>query len=177
MNSSSLSWRPDKGGTPVPTPAQRARLFARCRTPDHIIDHGMAVAQCAGELARLLSCPVDLPLLEAACLLHDMARTRQDHPRVAGELLTEAGFSRLGELVSRHHDLPPGADTESALLYLADKMVKGTQRVSIHERFLGSRARCTTPEAMEGWSRRRTQVTSLIGELELPISEFEVFYE
>lgn len=154
-----------------PDAAACQMLFHLCKTPTHIIAHGEAVSRCAVELAQQLSCPVDSALLSAACLLHDLTRGAPDHACSGSEILIQAGYPALAGLVAVHHDLPEGASPEACLLYLADKLVRGEQRVSLEERFLASREKCRTPEALAAWQRRYDRAHQIIQKFQLSLSD------
>jgi len=158
----------------LPSPAQQDELFTKYRTPEAVIAHGEAVAICARELAEQLHIPVDLPLLLAACRLHDIAREHPDHARAGAELLIREGYPALGALVAPHHDLPENAANEAALVYLADKLVQGTERVTLEERFAASREKCRTPEALAAWQRRRDRAYQIVQAFHLTLPESEV---
>ena len=163
--------------TGTPSAAQIAALLEKHGTPPQVIAHGEAVARCALELASQLTAPVDTKLLEAACFLHDIARGQSDHAHAGGELLTREGYPEIGATVAQHHDLPEHASAEASLLYLADKLAQGTERVSLEARFSASRKKCTTPEALAAWQRRRERTLRILQEFRLTLPENEVFYE
>ena len=119
------------------------------------------------ELAQQLSFPVDTQLLIAACLLHDLTRGAPDHPRSGAQVLAQAGYPGLAELVAVHHDLPEEASAEACLLYLADKLVQGERRVSLESRFLASREKCRTPEALAAWQQRYDRTQRIIQTFQL----------
>lgn len=161
----------------IPSPAQIAALFDKYHTPPQVIAHGEAVAQYALELAAQMTIPIHTDLLEAACRLHDIARNQSNHARAAGELLAREGYPEVGEVTALHHDLPENASIEASLLYLADKLVQGTERVSLEARFAASRKKCTTPEALSAWQHRRKQTHDILQKFQLILPENEVFYE
>lgn len=158
----------------LPSSKQQELLFQQFRTPAAVIAHGEAVARCALELAAQMSCPVDHALLEAACRLHDIARNQPDHARAGADILAREGYPEVGALAALHHDLPETASTEAALLYLADKLVRGTERVSLEQRFAASREKCRTPEALAAWQRRRDRAYQIVRDLQLILPESEV---
>ena len=161
----------------LPSPEQQALLFQQAGTPTAVIAHGEAVARCALELAAQLQTPVNLNLLEAACRLHDLARGQQDHAGAAAVILDREGYPELGAVIALHHDLPEEASAEAALLYLADKLVRGTERVSLEERFAASRRKCVTEEAIAAWQRRRDRAYQILRTYQLTLSESEVSHE
>lgn len=129
-------------------------FWERYETPLPVREHCRAVARCALELADQTDIPLDRGLLNAACLLHDLVRDRPDHPRAGAEILEREGYPELAGMVAAHHDLPDSAGPETRLLYLADKLIKGTQRVTLEERFQAKRDTCKTPEALSAWESR-----------------------
>ncbi|MGI6361419.1 MAG: DVU_1551 family NTP transferase [Bacillota bacterium] len=113
------------------------------RTPERTIRHGLAVAQKAQELAEELVFSghnVNLRLVQAAAILHDLAKGHADHTHKGAEWLYDWGYDRVAEVVAAHTDVPDESVVrvdEKAIVYLADKYVKGEQRVSLEERFSG----------------------------------------
>src|SRR4030066_1214794 len=77
---------------------------------EHIIDHSIAVARVALFLSIKLNRNgqrIDLPLVEAAALLHDLTkteclRTKEDHALTGSNLLKGMGYERTGEVVAEH---------------------------------------------------------------------------
>lgn len=132
----------------IPTREECAALLERFWPTDSpVIRHGRAVADLALLLAAKLNkngCGLDTRLVEAAALLHDIARAEADHARTGARLLREAGFGAVAEPVASHMDLVPAAEgpvTTGELLYLADKLVQGERPVPLDERFRLSRER------------------------------------
>lgn len=103
--------------------------------------HGRGVAEVALALARALNARgagLDLELLEAAALAHDIAKGQAQHEQAGARLLADLGFTRTAEIVAVHRDIDPATvarPTERELVYLADKLVRGPQRVSVNQRF------------------------------------------
>ncbi len=90
---------------------------------------------------------IDLRLVEAAALLHDIAKTvclqtKEDHTRAGCCLLKEIGYDRIGEIVAQHVWLlkegDPSSVSEEEVVNYADKRVRHDQIVSLDERFVGS---------------------------------------
>jgi len=129
----------------VPTTEEcRVLLENVLRVEADIRGHGEMVAALAARLGSELNragCGMDIELLTAAGLLHDLARNEPDHAARAADMLWDQGFGKVAELVARHMDLtlvegePLGAEE---LLYLADKLVQGERLVTLKERFSGA---------------------------------------
>lgn len=113
----------------------------------NIVDHSIQVTRVALYLARELrkrGQRIDVSLVEAASLLHDLTkaeslRTREDHARTGAELLKGMGYERVGEVVAEHIHLLKKNDissiTEEEVVHYADKRVRHDHIVSLEERF------------------------------------------
>jgi molybdenum cofactor cytidylyltransferase len=125
----------------TPTEAECMALLGKVSAGSAIIGHGRAVADLAMLFARKLNLAgyrLDINLLVAAGLLHDLARTETNHAQAGARLLREAGFGAVADLVASHMDLEPNEEEDinlKELLYLADKLVQGECRVTLAERF------------------------------------------
>jgi broad specificity phosphatase PhoE len=148
----SVGEKPDRW----PAGFEREKLFQKYKTPLAVKAHCSAVSAKATALAsQVMDVPVNIELLQAACDLHDMARDMgSGHALRGSELLLREGYPDVAKLVAAHHDLPEDAGVEMQLLYLADKLVLGTENVSLEKRFAASLEQCQTPQAIESWQRR-----------------------
>jgi putative nucleotidyltransferase with HDIG domain len=123
------------------------RLLASHEVPEHIRRHSGQVARVARRVALALHQrgePVDVALIEAAALLHDIAKapcieSRLDHAAEGGRVLRELGLPGVAELVERHVHLgdwdPGGPVTGAEIVNYADKRVLYVDIVSLEERF------------------------------------------
>jgi hypothetical protein len=81
---------------------------------------------------------LDPDLIHNAALLHDIGKGQPAHEARGGEMLAGLGLSRLAPIVASHRDVPPPASHqlgEKEVVCLADKLVRGSQRISVQERF------------------------------------------
>lgn len=118
-----------------------------------LVDHCRKVAKLSVFLAKQLNeagCRLDPDLIEAAALLHDLAKGRPDHAAKGARILGEMGYPDVARIVAVHMDItvakeePVGA---SEVLYLADKMTSRNRYVTVEERFaLRIRSATSTPE-------------------------------
>lgn len=126
-----------------------------------IREHMEAVAGLASEMNLKLNqagvC-LDENLIHCSALLHDMCRSSRGHERMAAMELRRRGYLRAARVVELHHggEFSRNFD-EGQLLFLADKMVCGTQRVSIEERFAMSLGKCRTQQARAAHAGRLLQ--------------------
>ncbi len=96
---------------------------------------------------------LDIALVEAGALLHDIAKTlcletKGNHAEAGGELLIPLGYPAVANIVRQHIRLDqgtvaPGRVTEEELVNYADKRVKHEEIVDLEERFRDIRERYT----------------------------------
>lgn len=132
-------------------------LLHAAGTPAQVIAHCHAVAEEALRLADRLPADEAAPdrgLLYAAALLHDVARTEPNHAETGAALVRALGYPEVAGVIAQHHDFDGDRLDEAALLFLADKYVRGTERVSLEERFAASAERCADEEARAAHERR-----------------------
>lgn len=122
----------------IPTRAQCLALFDRFKLPSQKKIHVETVTELALFLGKKLIVRgqnIDLKLLEAAALLHDIDKAipklpGERHPDTGVRVLKELGMPEVALVVSRHslhHILNPATapkSWEEKLVYLADKMTK-----------------------------------------------------
>jgi len=131
----------------IPAREECLRLMKQCGMLENIIHHSMEVANVAVYLSTELNKRgqrIDLLLVEAASLLHDLTKTdsfktKEDHARTGSRLLKEMGYEVVGEVVAQHiwlsHDVDPLLVSEEEVVNYADKRVKHDRIVSLEERF------------------------------------------
>lgn len=129
----------------IPTRAEALALMELHNAGERGLGHGRGVAAAALAMGRALNArlagdipALDLELAESAALLHDIAKGQPRHEAAGAALLEELGFGPVARIVAAHRDIAP-ADapqiTERELVYLADKLVWGSRRVSVEARF------------------------------------------
>lgn len=156
------------------------QIWEQCNTPLWVRAHCEAVSEVALELGDALAkrgVPLNRELLQGAALLHDVARGAQNHPQEGGRILDHMGYPKVAAIIRVHHDLDPqtvsqtAAPSEAELVYLADKLVKGSSRVSLAERFWESREKCicsADPEAaLEAHERRWQTAQSIMQKIQM----------
>lgn len=131
----------------MPGRAECERLLDLYGVPPHIRRHSEQVARVALHLSRALrrqGATLDLGLLEAAALLHDISKaaclaSHRDHAREGGEVLRREGYGSVAALLERHVELgawdPEGPVTEAEVLNYSDKRVRHDEVVTLAERF------------------------------------------
>lgn len=130
----------------IPSRDQCFRMMSAMNMMDHIVVHSLQVCRVATYLAEHLNKQngrLNLDLIQAAALLHDITKTRsfktrENHALTGGQLLAEQGYPEIGELVRQHVRLDeyptPVVVAERQILNYADKRVLHDQVVSLDER-------------------------------------------
>ncbi len=127
-----------------------------------LYDHSHLVARLALLMGRALSdagCSLDLDLIFAGGLLHDIAKGTSQHAAAGGRILREMGYPRVADIAASHVDIvlhEEGEINESEVVYLSDKMVQGDQYVAdLRPRFEAKlREFSHAPDIQENISRR-----------------------
>lgn len=126
----------------APDPDFCYELFRRWNTPEEAVKHGEKVNQKALEIAGALTkagCFLDLNQIQAAALLHDIAKGQKDHAGRGAWILEREGYETTADLIRRHHETEACAadkePDEGDVVYLADKLVAGAEEVGLEERF------------------------------------------
>ncbi len=158
----------------VPTPPEcRALMTQVVAVPEPVQKHCRAVAAVAARLVEVLSqagLDLDIDLVRAAALVHDIARVQADHAAAGAELLTGLGYPGLADIVRVHMDMAVDArrpPDEAGIVFLADKLVVGDCLADLQTRFDRKMAKYGTyPEAAEAIMKRRDAAIALQGAVE-----------
>ena len=145
----------------VPGKADCLKLLEYFRVPEETISHMEKVAAIAlalGRRAQAAGAEIDLRLLYAAAMLHDIAKGQENHAEAGARLLSQLEMREAADLVRTHMDLPEEylqKVNEHMLLYLADKMCRGTVEVTPEERFEAKKEKLAgDEEALAAWKKR-----------------------
>ncbi len=97
-------------------------------------------------------------MLRTAGLLHDIAKTRPDHAARGAGILRLHGLDAAADITAVH--MEPGFNagetlSEASILYLADKLLSGTEIRTLNDRRAESIAKKgASPEIVEAVNRR-----------------------
>ena len=137
----------------IPTREECLRLMRECGMLENIIAHSLEVTKVALFLSMELNKTgqrINLGLVEAASLLHDLTKTeclktKEDHAQTGSRLLKGMGYERVGEVVAQHiwlgREANPSTVTEEEIVNYADKRVMHDRIVPLEERFNDLKAR------------------------------------
>ncbi|WHH58654.1 DVU_1551 family NTP transferase [Petroclostridium sp. X23] len=141
--------------------------------PKHIVSHCIQVAGVSNDILNNLKrtgCELDRSALEAAALLHDIARKERNHAKIGGKIIEEIGYKKVGAIIATHTDIKVDEDdmiTENEILYLADKLVKEDKVVALKDRFaLALKAYGDHPEVLMKIKNRWDAANKIIRKIE-----------
>lgn len=164
----------------IPTPQEVYALWNTHNLPLVKRNHSSLVARLAVWFARRLVAEgyikeINIPLLEAAALLHDIDKMipklpHEHHPDAGVRVLTQAGYPLVADLVKTHplhaildQNIAPRT-VEQKLLYLSDKMVKH-EIITVDNRFALWSSEDLPPAAREVLDRSYPLVKALETEI------------
>ena len=151
----------------VPTPAECEAILAGQSVEPSLVRHSRLVAKVAQRIADALvrsGLTLNVELVQAGAMLHDLAKGQPDHAAVGAELLCSMDFPQVATVVGAHTDLDfsGGSIEESAIVYLADKLVRGEELVTIDQRFQPALDRFRDdPPALRAAQRRMATVKAV----------------
>ena len=142
----------------LPTHKQCLRMLKEHHVPSHIVAHSLAVAKLAVFLSERLKekgLPVDVALVDSACLLHDIFRIcelekSEAHEDAAYNLLKKK-YPVLALTVKKHRysslldEKERPTTWEEKLVYYADKRVMHDRIVPLKERLEEAHKRNAPP--------------------------------
>ena len=153
---------------PALTDAVCLALLRAAGADEKLMAHCRAVAEQAVRLCDAVNqkgLSLDRELIWRAALLHDLAKGRPHHPALGALWLAELGYADEAALVRQHNEPEAPGLTEAAIVFLADKTVRGSGTVPIEDRFAATRERCRTEDARAAHSRRLNTALALKKEL------------
>ncbi len=158
----------------IPSRTECLELLQRFDMPHHIRRHSLLVAEVALFLAARLnrnSSRLDLPLIEAAALLHDIGKvscllTGENHAELGALMLDGIVHPSVSRIVEEHISLTSsqvaGPVTESLIVNYSDKRVMHDQVVSVEERYEDLIARYAKGPSQEQFLRRKLDLYSAL---------------
>lgn len=164
------------GGRRHPDADECEAMLEAAATPEPTRRHARAVTRLAiGIAGRLAAAGValDLDLVRAGALLHDIAKGTADHAAVGARHVEAFGFPEAARIVAGHMEmafLPGDLIDERVVVLLADKLVGGERQVTLAERFAPAFVRfADDPDALAGARRKQASVAVILAEVEARI--------
>lgn len=113
-----------------PDRQQCLRYLEEYKTPAHVIGHCKAVADTAYRIGKALNehgYHLDLELILAAGLIHDIARVEEEHWNRGAEFMENLGYTQEADIIRVHMHYTPFSAveniTETDMVCLGDRLV------------------------------------------------------
>ena len=160
----------------IPSREECLKILKENNVPENVVRHSLKVAELALDIAKRLKARginVDISLLEAAAILHDIMRSKKgDHAIEGARFIKGIGYEKVAETAKAHglYNLPKikPETTEQKILFYADKRIIEDRIVSLKERFDDFRKRY--PDYAEEKSETEYEFVKNIG-MELGMEE------
>src|SRR4030042_5822449 len=162
----------------IPSKEECLSLMSRYGMLENIVSHSLEVAKVALFISIELNKNgrrIDLGLVEAASLLHDLTKaeclkTKDDHAQTASQQLKRMGYERVGDVVAQHIWLVkegnPSCVSEEEIVNYADKRVMHDRIVPLEERFSDLKARYgLNQKAMDYLERLQKEIYGIEGKI------------
>lgn len=160
----------------IPDEEECTSIINKYHVDKDIVIHMKAVKELAQKLAVELNkrgCNLDINLINAAALLHDIGKGSKKHDLVGGFILRKYGYIKVAEIIEKHMNIQKLDDdiNEEQIVYLVDKLVKGTKLVSIEERFTSSKMKYkNNREIFENINRKQENAEKIKRKVEYMLS-------
>lgn len=125
----------------IPTRRMCEQLWADRKLSDDLKDHLTAVADLSVRIGAALNqkgFSLNVPLIEAAALLHDICKGMPHHEKKGAETLEALGFTEIAPIVRTHMRLSRSFEVkinELTVVFLADKLFIGSKAVTLEKRY------------------------------------------
>ncbi len=117
------------------------KILHRMQTPSHVVRHCLAVADTGIAIAEELNkhgLDMDVPLVKAAGMLHDVLRVEKKHWEAGAKLLLDYGYPEVADIVDAHMNYIPEVPVtyidEKNIICLSDKLRQEETLVTLEER-------------------------------------------
>lgn len=154
------------------------QLLKDYKTPEHVVRHCKAVAETAVKVGKALNehgYHLDLELIQAAGLIHDIARVQEEHWEKGYELAHGLGYEQEAAIIKVHmrYDFSPVEQiNETDIVCLGDRLVREDEYVGLDKRmeYIMQKARKQGhPEAEKRILKRKEETRVFISGIEAVI--------
>lgn len=160
--------------TNIPDIPEIMNILKKNNTPDRVIKHSGKVTDIALKLGRKLKdkgINVNLDMIKAAALLHDVSRVEENHALVGAEVIAAYGYPEISHIVSQHmtYNFSNQIEnlTETDIVCIADRVVKEDQYVGFDARMTDVLKKFKdNPQAIKRISEKMKETKVFLTELE-----------
>lgn len=159
-----------------PDRQQCQRFLEEYRTPAHVVGHCNAVAETAYKIGSALNdhgYDLDLELVMAAGMIHDIARVEDEHWNRGAEFMEKLGYQQEADIIRVHMHYavfnPVDRINETDLICLADKLVLEDRYAGLEKRMayiIEKAKKAGRPGAEEAINKKKAETRRFIEEIE-----------
>lgn len=159
-----------------PDRQQCQKFLEEYNTPAHVVGHCNAVAETACRIGGALNShgyDLDLELVMAAGMIHDIARVEDEHWNRGAEFMEKLGYQQEADIIRVHMHYavfnPVDKINETDLICLADKLVLEDKYAGLEKRMdyiLEKAKKFGRPGAEEAIKKKKEETKRFIGEIE-----------
>ena len=162
-----------------PTREECERLLKEYGTPEHVKRHCREVARTAVTISKALNengIDLDIDLILASALLHDIARVEDRHWDVGADLMGKLGYDEESRIIRAHMKYPGFSPIdevgETDMVCLGDRLVMEDRYVGLDARMdyiIDKARRNGHPEAEAVILEKKKDTKRFMGEIEARI--------
>ena len=148
-------------------------------TPAHVVGHCKAVAETAYRIGKALNehgYDLDLELVLASGLIHDIARVEDEHWNRGAEFMEKLGYQQEADIIRVHMHYTPFSQVkdidETDLVCLGDRLVREDQYAGLDKRMeyiVRKAEKAGRPGAAEAIARKKKETRAFIEGIEAVI--------
>jgi CTP:molybdopterin cytidylyltransferase MocA len=124
---------------PYPDHEECMEILRLSNIKKEAIEHMLSVSEFSKKVAVLLNekgYDLNINAAYSGGLLHDVGKGKKDHAKEGGKIVCSFGYDCLSEIVSEHMELINSNKIgEKEVVYICDKLLMGTEIVSLNKRF------------------------------------------
>lgn len=127
---------------PYPDEIECREIVRICKVENETESH----MKCVGRLSRIIAeklnengFEIDVDLAYAGGILHDIGKGKKEHAKEGAMMVSELGYPCVSGVIKDHMDISDLTKIgEREVVYISDKLLKGTSLVDIEERYQSS---------------------------------------
>lgn len=161
---------------PCPDYEECMEIMRLCNVREDTINHMKRVSDFAKKIALLMNekgYNMDVNKVYSAALLHDVAKGKSNHSEEGARLVQDFGYECISEIIREHMELKEVYKIgEKEVVYICDKLIKGTERVTLQERFKQAFERYSdAPDILKNVNKKYTDAKIIKENIEKVLGE------
>ena len=124
---------------PFPDYRECLEILRLCKVKQDTVEHMISVGEFSKKIAILLNekgYDLNINAVQAGSLLHDVAKGKKAHAEEGAKIIESFGYKCLSKIIGEHMELKTFSKIgEKEIVYICDKLLKGTELVTLNKRF------------------------------------------